>query len=157
MISAARKEEHDARPAWLWAKRQPITGTLAEHYLRAVYGITCALPPTLGYLPPHGPHDAAVIAAFGMAEDIEPGIIDAPRDVKAVRLMRLKSGGSALLRGFGSKVTLGSALRANIVIAPPNDPAGLAVSVSVEDALTVRQTTTGRAGCHKCRANICSR
>ena len=139
MISAARKEEHDARPAWLWAKRQPITGTLAEHYLRAVYGITCALPPTLGYLPPHGPHHAAVIAAFGMAEEIAPGIIDVPR-VVALHLMRLKSDGSALLRG-GSKVTLGSALRANIVIAPPNDLAGLAVTVSVEEALAVRQTT----------------
>lgn len=74
MISAVRKEEHDARPAWLWAKRQPITGTLTKHYLRAVYGITCAPPPTLGYLPPNGPHHAAVIVDFDMAEEIEPRI-----------------------------------------------------------------------------------
>ena len=82
-----------------------------------------------------------MIAAFGMAEDIEPGIIDAPRDVKALHLMRLKSDRSALLRALGRKVTPGSALRANIVIAPPNDLVGLAVTVSVEEALTVRQTT----------------
>jgi hypothetical protein len=35
MISAARKEEHDARPAWRWAKRQPITGTLVEIIIHA--------------------------------------------------------------------------------------------------------------------------
>ena len=103
MISAARKEEHDARPAWLWAKRQQITGTLAEHYLRAVYDITCALPPTLGYLPPTARTSAAVIAAFGMAEEIAPGIIDVPRDVKALHLMRLKSDRSALLRAPAAK------------------------------------------------------
>ena len=135
MISAARKEEHE--------RDQLGSGRSASRSPARLLSTTCGrftLPPTLGYLHPHGPHHAAVIAAFGMAEEIAPGIIDVPRDVKALHLMRLKSDGSALLRG-GSKVTLGSALRANIVIAPPNDLAGLAVTVSVEEALAVRQTT----------------
>src|SRR5262245_23106255 len=36
--------------AWLWSKRQPIRGTAAEHYLHG-RGISCALPPTLAFLP----------------------------------------------------------------------------------------------------------
>ena len=113
--------------------RSPSTTGRLRHYLRATaVARLCA---------PHGPHHAAVIAAFGMAEEIAPGIIDVPRDVKALHVMRLKFDRSALLRAFGSKVTLGPALRANIVIASPNDLAGLAATVSVEEALTVRQTT----------------
>lgn len=35
----------------LWGQGQPIEGTLAEHYLRAVRGITSPLPKTLRFLP----------------------------------------------------------------------------------------------------------
>ena len=53
-----RKEEKKraAQAHRLWQEAQPITGTLAERYLRG-RGIACPLPPTLRYFPEtwHGP------------------------------------------------------------------------------------------------------
>jgi hypothetical protein len=49
----------------MWAWRRPITGTIAEAYLRRARGITCALPPSIAFLPPAKPeHHPALIAAF---------------------------------------------------------------------------------------------
>jgi putative DNA primase/helicase len=46
--------DHDRRQhgkaAWLWSQRRPITGTIAETYLREARGITCPLPARLGFL-----------------------------------------------------------------------------------------------------------
>jgi hypothetical protein len=55
---------------WLWQRRQPITGTIAELYLRA-RGYHGRLPGTLGFLPPSRNHSPALIAAFGMATEID--------------------------------------------------------------------------------------
>ena len=57
---------------WLWSRRRPILGTLAERYLREARGYNGALPPTLGYLPPYRDHVPALIAAFGFATEIDP-------------------------------------------------------------------------------------
>jgi hypothetical protein len=59
---------------WLWAKRKPISGSIAEIYLRSARGYGGRLPETLGFLPGRGDHPPAMIAAFGMAiEPDEPG------------------------------------------------------------------------------------
>ncbi|RWN58466.1 hypothetical protein [Mesorhizobium sp.] len=57
----------------LWSMRRPIAGTVAERYLRKVRSISCPLPPTLGFLPARDDHPPALIAAFGMAQEAEPG------------------------------------------------------------------------------------
>jgi DNA primase len=57
------KQHHKA--AWLWSQRRPITGSLAERYLRETRGYLGPMPSTLGFLPPSKPgRHPAMIAAF---------------------------------------------------------------------------------------------
>src|SRR5262245_34124520 len=48
--AAADSRQH-GKALWLWRRRKPITGTLAEKYLHA-RGIVGPLPGTLAFLPP---------------------------------------------------------------------------------------------------------
>jgi hypothetical protein len=90
---AAERRQHE-KAHWFWLHRQPIKGTIAERYLRG-RGITCPLPPTLAFLPTRkSEHHPAMIAAFSFAVEIEPGLLDAPRNVEAVHLTLLKPDGS---------------------------------------------------------------
>src|SRR5262245_33873943 len=57
----------------LWRMRQRIAGTPADRYLRKARGIIGPLPPTLGCLPPRGEYPPALIAAFGVPTEPEPG------------------------------------------------------------------------------------
>jgi putative DNA primase/helicase len=52
-IAYERQQHEKAR--WLWSRRKPISGTIAETYLRTARGIACPLPPTLGFLPVRAP------------------------------------------------------------------------------------------------------
>jgi hypothetical protein len=81
---------------WLWAKRKPISGSIAETYLRSARSYGGRLPETLGFLPGRGDHPPAMIAAFGMAiEPDEPGKLAIGVDaVKGVHLTRLLPDGS---------------------------------------------------------------
>jgi hypothetical protein len=60
---------------WLWANRRPIHGSLAETYLREARGYQGSLPATLGFLPARGDYQPAMIAAFGLPEEPEPGLL----------------------------------------------------------------------------------
>ncbi len=125
---------------WLWSQRQPITGTIAETYLRQARGITCPLPPTLAYLSPRKPAEyPAMIAAFGLCDEVEPGVIIAPRDVIAVHLTLLRPDGSGKAEARPNKLMIGSPNGKPIVIAPPNDALGLAITEGIEEALTRHQ------------------
>jgi putative DNA primase/helicase len=132
----------------MWAQRRPIAGTPAERYLRG-REITCPLPATIAYLPPAKPeHHPALIAAFALAHEVEPGILNEPRDVGAVHLVLLKSDGSGkaftedeVQQGKKNKFTVGSPAELPIVLAPPNDLLGLAVTEGIEDGLTAHQAT----------------
>jgi hypothetical protein len=130
-------EEHDRRQRekalWLWSHRKPITGSVGEVYLREGRGITCPLPPTLAFLPPTKPgHHPAMIAAFG---------INAPREIIAVHLTKLKPDGSGKAEVEPNKTMIGSPSGRPIIIAPPNDLLGLAITEGIEDALSVHQAT----------------
>ena len=57
---------------WLWHRRRPIIGSVAECYLRA-RGYSGSLPATLGFLPRWRDHPPALIAAFGMAYELDLG------------------------------------------------------------------------------------
>src|SRR5262249_41031524 len=79
---------------WLWLHHRPIAGTVAESYLRG-RGITSALPGTLGFLLAKGDYPPALIAAFGIPSDPEPGALTiAHTDVVGVHITRLKADGS---------------------------------------------------------------
>src|SRR5262249_19779231 len=73
----ADEHAHDQRrkASWLWLHHRPIAGTLAETYLRA-RGVSCTLPPTLGFLPPRkAEQHPAMIAAFGVPDEPAPGTL----------------------------------------------------------------------------------
>jgi hypothetical protein len=140
-ISDDYEREQHRKAAWLWSRRQPIIGSIAEHYPRS-RGITCPLPATLGFLPPQKPdHRPAMIAAFGLCEEPEPGLIIPPRNVGSVHLTLLKPDGSGKADVEKPKIIIGSPDNVPLVIAPANDLLGLAVCEGIEDALTVHQAT----------------
>ena len=76
---------------WLWRQHRPIVGSIAERYLRIARGYGAVIQPTLGFLPSRGDHPPAMIAAFGLADEPEAGVLEIPDDaVKAVQLVKLQ-------------------------------------------------------------------
>lgn len=128
---------------YFWRQRQPLVGSVAETYLRQARGYGGALPPTLGFLPARGEHPPALIAAFGIATEPEPAILAiADGAVKAVQFVKLKPDGSGKADVDPNKIIIGAgALGSPIVLAPPNDLLGLAITEGLEDALSVHEAT----------------
>jgi hypothetical protein len=127
---------------WLWQQRRPIIGSIAERYLREARGYNGPLPATLGFLRPWRDYQPAVIAAFGLATELEPGgLAIADHAVLGVHLIKLLSDGSDRIRGDDddAKVTIGRGFVAPIVLAPPNDLLALTIAEGVEDGLSDHQ------------------
>ena len=74
-------EQRQARKTmFLWLQRARIEGSPVERYLREVRKYTGPLLATLGFLPPSKPeHHPCMIAAFGLVDEPEPGILGQPR------------------------------------------------------------------------------
>jgi putative DNA primase/helicase len=156
-VPAAGSDDYERRQCekarWLWTQRKPIVGSIAEIYLREARGISCPLPPTLAFLPPRKPtHHPAMIAAFGLPQEIAPGVLSAPCDVVAVHLTLLKPDGSSkaeMPEDRSSKIVVGRAVQAllddddarslPIVVAPFTDMLGLVITEGIEDALSVHE------------------
>jgi len=134
------RQQHD-KARWLWSRRQLITGTIAEKYLR-VRNITCELPPTLGFLPARKPeHHPALISAFTLVDEPEPGVLGTLRDVDAVHITLIRPDGNGKAEVAKPKIMVGRPLGRPLVLAPVNDLLGLAICEGVEDALSIRQAT----------------
>jgi hypothetical protein len=138
---AQRKTQRLEKAQGLWSQRRLIGGSIAERYLREARGYVGAqLPPTLGYLPPRGEHDPALIAAFGIPEEREAGELSISNTaVRAVHITRLKPDGSDRERGDHAKIMFGVVRGNPIVLAPVNDLGGLAITEGIEDGLTVHE------------------
>src|SRR5262249_3066801 len=134
------REQH-RKAAWLWSQRRPIAGTIAEKYLREARGITYPLPPTLSFLPTRDKYPPAMIAAYSLAGESEPGVLDAPIGVDTVHIPRLLRDGSNRQQGGDAKITIGQPLGRPIVLSPINDPLGLAITEGIEDGLAVAEAT----------------
>ena len=131
---------------WLWSKRQPIAGSIAESYLRSARGYGGSIPETLGFLPARGEHPPAMIAAFGLAHEVEPGVIaTADKAVSGVHLTRLLPDGSGKAvfddPDENAKIMIGLSVGSPIVLAPPNDLLGMAITEGIEDGLSVHEAT----------------
>ena len=123
---------------WLWSRRQPIQGTIAETYLREARGYQGPIPSTLSFLPASGEHAPAMIAAFGAADEPEPGtIIIAEHAIRGVHLTKLASDGSGKARSDNDKIIIGKCLGSPIVLASPNDLMGMAVTEGIENGLSM--------------------
>jgi hypothetical protein len=137
-----RERRQHQKAAWLWSQSRPIAGTIAERYLREARAITCQLPPTLAFLPAlNSEHSPAMIAAFALPREIEPGVLAAPDKVDAVHLTLLRPDGTGKAEVEHAKRFVGSPKNLPIVIAPPNDCLALAITEGIEDALTAHQAT----------------
>jgi hypothetical protein len=92
-----------------------------------------------------------MIAAFGLSRETEPGIIAIAEDaVTGVHITRLLPDGSDRERGERAKIMVGHSTGSPIVLAPPNDLLGIAITEGIEDALSVHQATglgAWAAGC----------
>jgi Toprim domain-containing protein len=151
-VAEARVEEQQAAAAtsaakrdnarWLWSRRQLIEGTPAEIYLREARGYGGPLPATIGFLPGHGEYPPAMIGAFGLIDEREPGIISISDEaVAGIHLTRLAPDGAGKAGTDADKIMIGTPLGSPIVLAMPGDLAGLAIAEGIEDALSVHEAT----------------
>jgi hypothetical protein len=129
---------------WLWQHSRSPSGTPCERYL-AFRGIRLSqLPGTVRYLPPRPPKNpyAAMIAAFALAHEPEPGRITvAPNAIAGVHLTLLRADGQGKAGTGRDKIMVGPSMGMPIVLAPINDNLGLAITEGIEDALSVHLAT----------------
>jgi hypothetical protein len=131
-----------SKARWLWSKRRPLAGSIAERYLREARGYMGPLPATLGFLAARGDHGPAMIATFGLASEPEPGrLAIAASAVRGVHITRLAPDGSGKAGTSTDKIMIGISAGSPIVLAPANDLLGLAVAEGIEDALSVHAAT----------------
>jgi hypothetical protein len=139
---AAHRTKRKATALWLWGRRCGIHGSPVSTYLREVRRISGPLPATLGYLPAWRDHPPSMIAAVGLAHEVEPGVLaidDAA--IRGVHITRLRPDGSGKASGGDAKITIGISAGAPIVLAPMNDLLGLAIVEGIEDGLSVHEAT----------------
>jgi hypothetical protein len=79
-----------------------------------------------------------MITAFGMAHETGDGGIAIRDDaVRGVHLTRLKPDGTDRERGDRAKIMIGHSVGSPLVMSPPGNVGGLAITEGVEDALTL--------------------
>jgi hypothetical protein len=134
--------ERLAKALALWRSRQPVRGSIAETYLREARAYRGPLPPTLGFLPRRSDYPPAMIAAFGIPNEPEPGAIVLPDSgIKGVHLTRLSPDGSDRERGERAKIMIGHSKGWPIVLSAPTDAQALIVTEGIEDALSAFEAT----------------
>jgi putative DNA primase/helicase len=123
---------------WLWRRRLPLVGTLACRYLCETRGLNGPFPSTLGFLPAYKDHPPALIAAYGLPVEPEPGVLELPIEaVQGVQLIPLTDDA----RKLGKPKTIGRCPGVPIVLAPMGDSLGLAIAEGIEDARAVAEAT----------------
>jgi hypothetical protein len=138
--TATEAKRHRAR--WLWGQRRPIAGTPAERYLRETRAYGGPLPATIGFLPARAEFAPAMIAAFAMPAEIEPGQVSIVASaVMGVHLTRLTMDGSAKAGTDADKIMIGTPRGVPIALAAAGDLLGLAITEGIEDALSVHEAT----------------
>jgi hypothetical protein len=127
---------------WLWGRRRLLAGTPAERYLREVRRYGGPIPATIGFQPARGEFTPAMISAFGMPTEIEPGVIAiSPDAIQGVHLTRLAPDGSGKAGTDADKIMLGAPRGSPIALAAVGDLLGLAITEGIEDGLSVHEAT----------------
>jgi DNA primase len=127
----------------LWRRSLPAEATIAETYLRA-RGYHGHIPATVRYLPRNGAKPPALIAAYGIPTEPEPGLLAiADENIVGLHLIDLKPDGNDRLRDDDTKHkrTIGLGITAPVVLAPPNDGLALDIAEGIEDALNAHQAS----------------
>jgi phage/plasmid primase-like uncharacterized protein len=129
----------DERGLGLWRRAAPeIDQTPADLYLRE-RGFAPPYPGTLRYLPCAAEHPHALIAAFGLPDEPEPGLLWMPdAAVRAVHLTRLDPTGMSRLKSDSARIIVGqNGLGFPVAVAPINDGLGLVIAEGIENALSL--------------------
>jgi phage/plasmid primase-like uncharacterized protein len=128
----------DRRGLALWRKAARIDRTPADLYLGA-RGFVPPYPATLGYLPGLGDHPHALIAALGLPNEPEPGLLRIPdAAVRAVHLTRLDPTGTKRLKTDDAKIIVGQGgLGFPVAVTPISDGLGLLIAEGIENALSL--------------------
>ena len=88
------KAERLSKARWLWSRSRLIADTVAERYLRDARSYDGPLPATLRFLPARGAHGPAMLAAFGIATEPEPGQVSIDSDaIRGIHITRLAPDG----------------------------------------------------------------
>jgi hypothetical protein len=139
----ATRAERLSKAQWLWSRSRPLIGTVAERYLRDARGYSGPLPATLRFLPARGAQGPAMLAAFGIMPEPEPGrIAVSDRALCGVHITRLALDGSGKAGTDRDKIMVGLSAGSPIILAPPNDLQGLAITEGIEDALSAHAGTS---------------
>src|ERR1700733_11392032 len=155
----ALKADRLGKARWLWSVRVPIVGTIVEIYLREARGYGAPLPATLDFIPARRAYPPAMIAAFGMAREAEPGVIAiANNEVRGVHLTRLLPDGSGKAvfddPDENAKIMIAHSTGWPIVLAPVNDGLGLIIAEGIENALSVHEATGSGAWAAGCASRM---
>jgi hypothetical protein len=123
----------------MWQAAQPADGSIVARYLRS-RGIvlTGGLPGTLRALtsPP------AMLAAFGLADEVEPGRLTIKATaIRGVHVTHLRPDGSGKAAVDPQKKMWGHPSGSPIMLAAMNDSLGLALCEGVEDSLSIHMAT----------------
>jgi hypothetical protein len=142
---AVREAEHELvrrlKALGLWRRGKPVPNTAVERYLRLARGYRASIPGTIRFLPASQGFAPAMIAAIGIADEIEPGILSIPdHAIRGVHITALLSDGSGKAGTDRDKIMIGKSIGSPIVLAPP-DGLGLAITEGIEDALSVHEAT----------------
>jgi hypothetical protein len=121
-------QERTARAQHLWGCRDKDT-SLVERYLKA-RGYEGPLPSSIGFLPFGTYKHPAMIAKFGIGDD-----------VYGVHLTFLNKTGTDKADVKPQKITLGKFMGWPIVLAEPTDMLGLAIAEGIETALSAHMAT----------------
>jgi hypothetical protein len=143
---AAREAEHEVvrrmKALSLWRRGKPVQNTPVELYLKQSRGYRASIPGTIRFLPASRSFAPAMIAAIGVADEIEPGILSiSDAALRGVHITSLLPDGSGKAGSARDKIMVGKSIGSPIVLAPPNDGLGLAVTEGVEDSLSVHEAT----------------
>jgi hypothetical protein len=123
---------------WLWRRRLPLVSTLAYRYLTNTRGLTGPFPCTLGFLRAYKDHPPALIAAYALPIEPEPGALELPIEaVQGVQLISLTDDA----RKVGRAKSIGRCPGVPIVLAPMGDSLGLAIAEGVEDGMSIAEAT----------------
>lgn len=141
---AAAKRLDKAR--WFWSCGLDPHRSVVERYLREVRRYRGRMPATIRYLPARGEYGPAMIAAYGMAEEPEPGVLAIRDDqVRGIQFTNLTPDAQKV--PDSAKISLGKSKGCPIILAPLNDGLGLAITEGVEDALSIHAATGLGAWC----------
>jgi len=135
-----------SKARWFWNRGLDAHHSVVERYLREVRGYHGLIPATIRHLPPHGAHGPAMIAAYGMAEEPEPGVLAIRDDqIRGIQFTNLTPDGQKV--PDSAKISVGKSAGWPIIVAPLNDGLGLALTEGAEDALSIHAATGLGAWC----------